>query len=350
MSKNVEQSNQSGNNKYVDKSKITNIPVNIPDKGLGNILLIVLVIIALFLIIWITPGIIIASIFDYFFYLSDIKLWAISIIISLIFLFTIKKFTDIWKRALMKYVGLSLVSTLIIAMSYVFGDFTPPVKSVYKMFFQEEKIPYKFRQSPGDISYLASFNEEPNFNIKDIYGIWYATKAKMTFDESGKLSYEWYETKEVETGTWKLSKGVLITNFESFSQLYWITKFDKNSFDFKSIFNEGTYQANRKVRTNSAPKPKQESVCALNERRYGDRSGYGYFIRFYNQNNNTFDFSGKISIYSLGGKVKLQSNQIQFISGNVSGTLTLLKDCNELTGTIKPHESYSSQNIDFILR
>lgn len=78
--------------------------------------------------------------------------------------------------------------------------------------------------------------------------------------------------------------------------------------------------------------------------------GHGDYIHFYNQEGNSYEFSGKVSIYSIAGKATLRDNKISFMGQTVEGNLTLLENGKVLLGQIKtrysPGSSKSIQDVD----
>ena len=104
------------------------------------------------------------------------------------------------------------------------------------------------------------------------------------------------------------------------------------------------------VLTNAEPKiTKKPTNCDLDNQKYV-RSGYSYYLRFYNQKDNVFDLVGNIDAIDITGKIRVNGNRISIISGNFTGELTLLSNCRQLTGSMKRKKYGDIISVDFIKR
>lgn len=248
MEKRVNQRTETGSNIYHDNSKrIENRPsINLGNKDSSDIVMWGLIIATLFITIWISPGILVASIIDFFKYLTIGQTWGISIIVSLLLFFWLKTKGESWISAMKKHAAISIVSACIILLGFLFLQYPMPVRSLFKMFNYHTDIPVSYKTSPGETKYFASLHKTANVNSNDIVGEWYGTNAKMIFNETGELIFEWKQGNKESVGTWILQDGILITLFGEESESYWITDFNENEFKFKGISSRTEYTAKKK--------------------------------------------------------------------------------------------------------
>ncbi|MDF1695339.1 MAG: hypothetical protein P1U56_05890 [Saprospiraceae bacterium] len=100
----------------------------------------------------------------------------------------------------------------------------------------------------------------------------------------------------------------------------------------------------------STPTPVETAdlKCNLDNTKYIKRRNGLYYLRFLNQEGNTFEVIGYVSAYNITGKVRVINNKITFISGNTTGSLTLLLNCQQMSGSIKVKKAYEPFAVDFI--
>lgn len=84
----------------------------------------------------------------------------------------------------------------------------------------------------------------------------------------------------------------------------------------------------------------QSELCELNHAKY--TSGGDFYIRFYNQTNNTYEFTGQIDARSIHGTVIRNGDNLKIISGNATGKFALNEACNFLTGSFELDERVTS--------
>ncbi len=97
----------------------------------------------------------------------------------------------------------------------------------------------------------------------------------------------------------------------------------------------------------TTPTPPPTTTCSLDNVKYS--GSYSYYLRFLNQSGNTFEVIGKISIYDINAKVRLTDDQLTVISGNVSGKMTLLENCRQLSGSLKTKNFMGETlTVDFV--
>jgi hypothetical protein len=89
--------------------------------------------------------------------------------------------------------------------------------------------------------------------------------------------------------------------------------------------------------------------CNLNNIRFKHRNAYADdYIRFINSSGNTVEFVGEIGAYNVSGTVQIEGNSLTVIKGNVTGRLTLLSNCQQLTGSLKDKGLDETLPVDFI--
>lgn len=88
-------------------------------------------------------------------------------------------------------------------------------------------------------------------------------------------------------------------------------------------------------------RPRVNYCESLNGSKYG--SGSLWYVRFFNQEGNIFEFTGEIEGVDANGKAKRDGNELLIISGNIKGKFTLISSCQSLTGSI----SYKSRTESF---
>jgi hypothetical protein len=70
---------------------------------------------------------------------------------------------------------------------------------------------------------------------------------------------------------------------------------------------------------------------ALDNSRFIGMSGI-YYLRLFNKQGNTYEFTGKVEARDVNGKLRKNGDKFTILSGNVTGEFTLLNNCQELTG------------------
>lgn len=200
-------------------------------------------------------------------------------------------------------------------------------------------------------------NSGIDFNEDDLIGLWNATNAFMLFNNDGTLELFWKDLPYIgyqENGTWQLKNDTLLTVLGKAKSTYAIAfmsedkfsfgRFSSEEADFTAVRNDYNGQELSELRN------KTQVVCSLEGTRYESRITYDEdYIRFLNKDQNMYEYTGKISIYSIGGAVNLYDNKIHFISGNVNGNVTIDRSCKELVGSIQIVGSHNNKDaIDFI--
>ncbi|GAB3962761.1 hypothetical protein GCM10028805_64520 [Spirosoma harenae] len=74
-----------------------------------------------------------------------------------------------------------------------------------------------------------------------------------------------------------------------------------------------------------------DACNVLNNSRFTGMNGL-YYLRLFNQQGNTFEFTGKVEARDVNGKLRKNGNKLTIFNGNVTGEFTLLNNCQEITG------------------